>query len=138
MANRYRPIRHSGAEPTGPARSGQPDDRLPEEPGIHNPDTRRKGSASTRTDLGTLEKNLRVLAAWSVVMDSGLAAVAAIRNDKTKNSRALFVLPVGDEIVDYGGVRERRGVTEIAVLVLGDLAQDAAHDLARARLRQIG
>src|SRR3984957_7568301 len=84
------------------------------------------------------KKNLRVLAAWSVVMDSGLAAVAAIRNDATKNSRALFVLPVGDEIVDYGGVRECRGVTEIAVLVLGDLAQDAAHDLARARLRQIG
>ena len=29
-------IRHSGAEPTGPARSGRPDDRLREEPGIHN------------------------------------------------------------------------------------------------------
>src|SRR3984885_9563243 len=27
---------HSGAEPTGPARSGRPDDRLREEPGIHN------------------------------------------------------------------------------------------------------
>ncbi len=27
--------RHSGAEPTGPARSGRPDDRLREEPGIH-------------------------------------------------------------------------------------------------------
>src|ERR1700733_13591617 len=28
---------HSGAEPTGPARSGRPDDRLREEPGIHSP-----------------------------------------------------------------------------------------------------
>jgi error-prone DNA polymerase len=33
------PDRHSGAEPTGPARSGRPDDRLREEPGIHNPGT---------------------------------------------------------------------------------------------------
>jgi error-prone DNA polymerase len=31
------PNRHSGAEPTGPARSGRPDDRLREEPGIHSP-----------------------------------------------------------------------------------------------------
>jgi hypothetical protein len=30
--------RHSGAEPTGPARSGRPDGKLREEPGIHNPD----------------------------------------------------------------------------------------------------
>jgi NitT/TauT family transport system ATP-binding protein len=33
------PVRHSGAEPTGPARSGRPDDRLREEPGIHTPST---------------------------------------------------------------------------------------------------
>jgi two-component system, sensor histidine kinase len=31
-------VRHSGAEPTGPARSGRPDDKLREEPGIHNHD----------------------------------------------------------------------------------------------------
>jgi len=31
---------HSGAEPTGPARSGRPDDKLREEPGIHILDPR--------------------------------------------------------------------------------------------------
>ena len=41
-----------------------------------------------------------------------------------------------DEIVDHGGIRQGRGVAEAARLVLGDLAQDAAHDLAGAGLRQ--
>src|SRR6516162_5862117 len=50
----------------------------------------------------------------------------------------LLVLPVADEIVDHGRVGERRGVAEIAVLVFGDLAQNPAHDLSRARLRQTG
>ncbi len=43
-----------------------------------------------------------------------------------------------DEVVDHGGVGEGRGVAEAAELVLGDLAQDAAHDLAGARLGQAG
>src|SRR6516162_5606928 len=43
--------------------------------------------------------------------------------------RALLVLPVGDEIVDHSRIGQRRGVAEIGELVLGDLAQDAAHDL---------
>src|SRR5262249_266928 len=50
----------------------------------------------------------------------------------------LLVLPVADEVVDHGRVAERRGVAEIAVLVFGDLAQNSAHDLSRARLRQAG
>ena len=45
---------------------------------------------------------------------------------------------VADEIVDHRRVGERRGVAEIAVLVFGDLAQNPAHDLSRARLRQTG
>ena len=55
-----------------------------------------------------------------------------------KALRALFalVLPVIDQIVDHGGIGQRGSVAEIAVLVLGDLAQDAAHDFSRARLRQ--
>src|SRR3984957_2406350 len=52
--------------------------------------------------------------------------------------RALFILTVVDQIVDHGRIGERRGVAEIAEFVLGDLAQEAAHDLARACLRQIG
>jgi hypothetical protein len=48
--------------------------------------------------------------------------------------RALLVLAVLDQIVDHGRVRQRRGIAETARLVLGDLAQDAAHDLAGAGL----
>ena len=40
--------------------------------------------------------------------------------------------------VDDGGIGERRRVAQVAEIVLGDLAQDAAHDLARARLGQAG
>src|SRR5215471_4568978 len=66
----------------------------------------------------------------------GLDACACAGCDLDRRSVALLVLPVVDEIIDHGGVGERRGVTEVAVFVLGDLAQDAPHDLARARLRQ--
>lgn len=47
---------------------------------------------------------------------------------------SLPVLPVGDQVIDDRGVGERRGVVECGEIVLGDLAQDAAHDLARAGL----
>ena len=50
--------------------------------------------------------------------------------------RALLVLPVLDEIFDHGGVGQRRGVAEATRFVLGDLAQDAAHDLAGAGFGQ--
>src|SRR5207302_629122 len=56
----------------------------------------------------------------------------------TRLSVRLAVLPVADEILDHGRVCEGRGVAEIAVLVFRNLAQDPAHDLARARLRQAG
>src|SRR5712672_2339044 len=59
--------------------------------------------------------------------------------------RPLLVLPVLDEIIDHGGIGERRGVAEAARFVLRDLAQDTAHDLAgsgfgqaRRELDQIG
>jgi acetyl-CoA synthetase len=42
------------------------------------------------------------------------------------------------EIVDHGWIGQRRGVAETAVFILGDLAQDSPHDLARAGLRQAG
>jgi len=44
--------------------------------------------------------------------------------------RPLLVLTVLDEIVDNSGVRQCRGVAEAGRFVLGDLAQDAPHDLA--------
>ena len=40
------------------------------------------------------------------------------------------------DLVDDGGVGEGRGVAEVAAV--GDVAQQAAHDLAAARLGQIG
>ena len=48
------------------------------------------------------------------------------------------ILAVGDEILDDRRVGQRRDVAECAELVLSDLAQDAAHDLAGAGLRQAG
>ena len=41
-----------------------------------------------------------------------------------------------DEIVDDVGIGERGGVAERARIVLGDLPEDAAHDLAGAGFRQ--
>jgi hypothetical protein len=39
--------------------------------------------------------------------------------------RTLLVLPVLHEVVDHGGIGQRRGVAEAGRFVLGDLAQDA-------------
>ncbi len=49
-----------------------------------------------------------------------------------------LVLPVLHEVVDHGRIGRGRGVAEAGRFVLGDLAQDAAHDLAGARLGQAG
>src|SRR5688572_9345830 len=48
----------------------------------------------------------------------------------------LLILPVGDQIVDDSWIGKRRCIAERAEVVLGNLAQDAAHDLARAGLGQ--
>src|SRR5690606_9305746 len=51
--------------------------------------------------------------------------------------RSAAVEPALDEVLHDGGVGQRRGVAEGLRLVLGDLAEDPPHDLARARLRQL-
>jgi hypothetical protein len=48
----------------------------------------------------------------------------------------LIVLPVLDQVIDDARIGQRRGVAQREEIVLGDLAQDAAHDLARAGLGQ--
>ena len=48
----------------------------------------------------------------------------------------LLVLPIVHQVVDHRRVGQGRGIAQLIVLVGGDLAQDAAHDLARARFRQ--
>ena len=50
----------------------------------------------------------------------------------------LLVLAVVDQVVDHRRIGQRRRVTEIAVLVFSDLAQDSSHDLAGPRFRQAG
>ena len=57
----------------------------------------------------------------------------AHRSGPSHNSlivRSLPVLTVLHQIVYHCGIRERRCVAEITEIVLGDLAQDAAHDFA--------
>jgi hypothetical protein len=63
-----------------------------------------------------------------------LAGQAFVAGDLIASS--LLVLPVLDQVIDNRGVGQRRGVAQRAEIVLGDLAQDTAHDLARTRLRQ--
>ena len=54
--------------------------------------------------------------------------------EETINQEGATMGPVNPmlayEVFDDGRIRERRRVTEIAVIVRRDLAQDAAHDLA--------
>lgn len=50
----------------------------------------------------------------------------------------LLVLAVVDQVVDHRRIGQRRRVTEIAVLVFSDLAQDSSHDFAGPRFRQAG
>src|SRR6266446_3056182 len=57
---------------------------------------------------------------------------------KRWGKRLLAVHPVVDELVDDGGIGQGRHVAEGVVLVGGDLAQNAPHDLAGAGLRQAG
>src|SRR5690348_15691192 len=47
-----------------------------------------------------------------------------------------LVLAVRDQVVDNSRIGKRRGVAQRAEVVLGDFAQDAAHDLAGAGLRK--
>src|SRR5262249_21376000 len=96
---------------------------------------------------------------WSALGDDAALPFSALRQDRAERVFAhpyvrfaesvqrpaecglgvrLLVLSVAAEVVDHRGIGERRGVAEIAVLVFGDLAQDSAHDLPRARLRQAG
>ena len=52
------------------------------------------------------------------------------------DSELMLVLVLVLEPRDHGRIGQRRGVPER--LAFGDVAQQAAHDLAGARLRQIG
>src|SRR5712692_1241695 len=69
----------------------------------------------------------------------GAAARCAASGERFRqplSRRTLLVLAVLDQIVDYCRIRQRRGIAEASRLVLGDLAQDAAHDLDGTGFRQ--
>src|SRR5215469_15600479 len=109
-------------------------------------------SAHTRSSLpGTARRKTRVNALMTRQFSFATAVPRGIPRRSSAGRRItpsepserplsvrLLVLPVADEIVNPWRVGERRGVAEIAVLVFGDLAQNPAHDLSRARLRQTG
>ena len=48
--------------------------------------------------------------------------------------RYLLVLPVADQVIDDGWIRQSRGVPKIAELIFRDFAEDSSHNLAGARL----
>jgi hypothetical protein len=48
----------------------------------------------------------------------------------------FLVLAVFDQIVDHARVSQGRSVAQRAEIILGNLAQDAAHDLAGAGLER--
>lgn len=50
----------------------------------------------------------------------------------------FLVLPVVDQIGDHGWIGERGCVTQRTEIILGDLSQNPAHDLARPGLGQAG
>src|SRR5689334_5455637 len=71
----------------------------------------------------------------------------AIRNTKGASRRITLKLTqpayrwlrpssIFHQVVDHRRIGQGRGVAQAPELVLGDLAQDAAHDLARAGLGQ--
>jgi len=55
---------------------------------------------------------------------------------RNSDERALLARPLPHQFLHHAGIGERRRVAKRAKLAFGDLAQDAPHDLARARLRQ--
>src|SRR5262249_40922622 len=84
---------HSGAEPTGPARSGRPDERLREEPGIHNPSIgdMDSGLAALRRSGMTKRMTDRELSRRSVAVFFGVGVVAIVLR-KPLDRRHLLTL----------------------------------------------
>src|SRR5271165_2904021 len=60
------------------------------------------------------------------------------RDGRIAESVLSAILPIVDEFAHNRGIRQSRGVSERTVFVLCDLAQDAAHDLARTGLWKAG
>ncbi len=86
-------------------------------------DSRKKGQVGKSADLQ-----------GAVVLMAGLLALSAFAPrmyeavmEATRHALALVATP---QVVDHGGIGERRGVAKRAELVLGDLAQDSAHDFS--------
>ena len=89
-----------------------------------------------RGDETALPPRYRVMRTPAPSLPATQPAPRFCRAGRTRPTPLPLVLAVVDQVVDHGRVGERRGVAEVGEIVLGDLAQDAAHDLAGAGLRQ--
>src|SRR6185312_7987243 len=89
--------------------------------------------ASTRPQMRNCASGNLELPGSMLAHRPGTTTLKAMR---VLRCRGFAVLPILDEVVDHGRIGQRRGVAQAARLVLGDLAQDAAHDLAGACLWQ--
>ena len=91
--------------------------------------------AFARALIWTLEQSLEAKftreakEAWTALIAQTTLTIAA------RNRSGAAVYPVFDEVLDNRGIGQGRDVAKIPKIVLGDFAQDAAHDLARAGLR---
>ena len=91
--------------------------------------------AFARALIWTLEQSLEAKftreakEAWTALIAQTTLTMAA------NNRSGAAVYPVFDEVLDNRGIGQGRDVAKIPKIVLGDFAQDAAHDLARAGLR---
>src|SRR6056297_2958753 len=74
-------------------------------------------------------------ATMTFLLVSGMAVLGAVRRCAGCLSAISALV---DQILDHGWFGQGRGVAQIGVIVLGDLAQDTPHDLARSGLRQTG
>ena len=90
---------------------------------------------------------------WWLTLETGSATVLAIevshdqdlrreRRTPRQTSRVTRFsggtkgrLPAGDQVIDNGRIGQRARITNTACIVLGNLAQNAPHDLARTCLR---
>ena len=97
----------------------------------------RPDDALTGTKIADIERRPKPLnllrrqaVKRGVISIKGLRHMAILPPDRV----VLFgQLPVGDQIVDHARVGERRGIAQAAKFILGDLAQNTAHNLARSR-----
>jgi hypothetical protein len=104
------------------------------EPQIYEGVHRSMVDPNARGDTACRFSNIEAIA-----KNDQLNNLFALKDGASRRLDALLVLTalaILDEIIDHGGIGERRGIPEASGFVLRDLAQDAAHDFAGTGLWQ--